>query len=240
MSIVTKAKFAGYTVYTSGNEQYFIDILDDFLHSRLTTIKVFRSIPDTKVSLIEKEGKQYVLKVFTPKEKRNERFFKSFFRGDYYLTLLKQTVMLRQRGVTFPNDFHLLAETKIFNFASRFIMIIEYIPGVEMDILAEKGELTDQIKSQVLESVKVLHQNKVIFDDAHKQNFMLSDGQVRVIDLSGKSYSRFRAAKDFIDLERHFGIKEFRKDFYYQWVSKKSKFRKKFKAFKKRLIGRSA
>ncbi len=237
--MITKAKFAGYTVYTSGNQQYFIDILDDFLNYRLKTVKVFRSIPDTKVSLVEKGGKHYVVKVFTPKEKRNERFLKSFFRGDYYLTLLKQTAMLRERGVTFPNDFHLLAETKIFNFASRFIMIIEYIPGVEMDILASRGELSDEIKAEVLQSVKILHQHKVIFDDAHKQNFMLSNGRVRVIDLSGKNYSRFRAAKDFIDLERHFGINDFKKDFYYQWVSKKSKFRKKFKAFRRGLVHRS-
>ena len=238
--MVTKSKLAGYTVYTNGDDQFFTTMLDDFLHSRLTTLKVFRSIPDTKVSLVEKDGKLYVLKVFTPKEKRNERFLKSFFRGDYYLTLFKQTAMLRERDVTFPNDFYLLAETKIFNFASRFIMIIEYIPGVEMDILAQKGELTEKIKSEVLESVKVLHKNRVIFDDAHKQNFMLSKGQVRVIDLSGKNYSRFRAAKDFIDLERHFGISDFHRGFSYQWVKRKSQFRKKFKAFKGRLIGRSA
>ena len=132
--MVNQSKLAGYTVYTNGDDRFFISMLDDFLHSRLTTLKIFRSIPDTKVSLVEKDGRLFVLKVFTPKEKRNERFLKSFFRGDYYLTLFKQTAMLRERNVTSPNDFHLLAETKIFNFASRFIMIIEYIPGVEMDI----------------------------------------------------------------------------------------------------------
>lgn len=237
--MVNQSKLAGYTVYTNGDDHFFISMLDDFLHSRLTTLKIFRSIPDTKVSLVEKDGRLFVLKVFTPKEKRSERFLKSFFRGDYYLTLFKQTAMLRERNVTSPNDFHLLAETKIFNFASRFIMIIEYIPGVEMDILAAKGELTETIKSEVLESVKELHQHHVIFDDAHKQNFLLSNGRVRIIDLSGKNYSRFRAAKDFIDLERHFGISDFHRGFSYQWVKRKSQFRKKFKAFKGRLIGRS-
>ncbi|WP_277756469.1 lipopolysaccharide core heptose(II) kinase RfaY, partial [Rosenbergiella nectarea] len=121
------SKLAGYTVYTKGNDEFFISMLDDFLHCQLTTLKVFRNVPDTKVTLVEKEGKLYVLKVFVPQEKSVERFFKSFFKGDYFLTLFKQTAMLRQRNITFPNDFYLLAETKIFNYVSRFIMIIEYI-----------------------------------------------------------------------------------------------------------------
>ena len=35
--------------------------------------------------------------------------------------------------VTFPNDFYFLAERKIFNYASVFIMLIEYVEGVELN-----------------------------------------------------------------------------------------------------------
>lgn len=235
MSTVKKSKMEGYTVYTHGHDTYFLEVLKDFLHCRLHTLKVLKSTADTKVSIVEREEIQYVLKVVTPKEKYTERFLKSFFRGDYFLALMKQTAMLREKGVTFPSDFHLLAETKIFNFASKFIMIFEYIPGVEMSAVADNGQLTEKLKHEVLEKINILHCNHMVFDDAHKGNFMLSENQVRVIDLSGKSYNRFRAAKDFIDLEKHFGIPSVRKDFFYYWVKNKSLYRKKVKALKARL-----
>ncbi|TYN20971.1 heptose kinase, partial [Salmonella enterica subsp. enterica serovar Typhimurium] len=43
--------------------------------------------------------------------------------------------------------------------------------------------------------------------DPHKGNFILQGNEIRIIDLSGKRPSRQRKAKDRIDLERHYGIK---------------------------------
>lgn len=60
-------------------------------------------------------------------------FFKIFVKGDYYQNLIVETDRVRSAGLTFPNDFYFLAERKIFNYASVFIMLIEYVEGVELN-----------------------------------------------------------------------------------------------------------
>lgn len=227
--MLVKSKCDDYVVYTKGNGDNYKKIFTDFIHNRLTIEKVFRNIEDTKVMLVNFDSKQYVLKVFKPREKRAERFLKSFFKGDYYLNLMKKTDELWSKGVQFPNDFYLLAEKKIFNYASLFIMVIEYIPGEE---LSAYRTVPDTLKQEIVTSISRLHENGMVSGDPHKGNFIVSDSGLRLIDLSGKKLTKRRIAKDYIDLERHIGINEFDKNFYYHWVKRRSQFRKRFKAFK--------
>lgn len=233
--MLVKTKCADYVVYTKGNGDVYKKIFTDFISNRLTITKVFRNIDDTKVMLVDFESKLYVLKVFKPKEKRLERFLKSFFKGDYYLHLMKKTDELWAKGVQFPNDFYLLAEKKIFNYASLFIMVIEYIPGEE---LSSYRTVPDELKKEIVSSISSLHQHGMVSGDPHKGNFIVSENGLRLIDLSGKKITKRRIAKDYIDLERHIGITDFNKNFFYHWVKGRSQFRKRFKAFKSAIKGK--
>ncbi|SPX20213.1 lipopolysaccharide core biosynthesis protein [Escherichia coli] len=68
----------------------------------------------------------------------------------------------------------------------------------------------------------------------HRGNFIIKNGEVRIIDLSGKRASAQRKAKDRIDLERHYGIKNEIRDLgYYLLV-----YRKKMRNFMRRLKGK--
>ncbi|WP_024230591.1 lipopolysaccharide core heptose(II) kinase RfaY, partial [Escherichia coli] len=64
---------------------------NDFLTCRVKTLKVFRSIDDTKVILIDTARGPLVLKVYAPKHKMIERFLKSCVKKDYYENLIYQT-----------------------------------------------------------------------------------------------------------------------------------------------------
>lgn len=62
----------------------------------------------------------------------------------------------------------------------------------------------------------------MVSGDPHRGNFIIENGEVRIIDLSGKRASAQRKAKDRIDLERHYGIKNEIKDLgYYLLVYRK-------------------
>lgn len=233
--MLVKTRCDDYVVYTKGNSETYKNIFKDFIHNRLTIERVFRNIEDTKVMLVNYESKLYVLKVFKPREKRLERFLKSFIKGDYYLNLMKKTDELWSKGVQFPNDFYLLAEKKIFNYASLFIMVIEYIPGEE---LSNWKTVPDALKKEIVSSISSLHAHGMVSGDPHKGNFIVSESGLRLIDLSGKKINKLRIAKDYIDLERHIGISEFNKNFFYHWVKRRSQFRKRFKAFKMALKGK--
>lgn len=220
-----------YVVFTKSDGEKYINVFNDFLSYNIKIIKVFRNIEDTKVLLIDTQYGKMILKIFAPKVKQNERFLKAMVKGDYYEKLFEQTERVRKEGLDSVNDFYLLAEKKTLRFAHYYIMLIEYIEGVE---LVDIPEIDDELKQKIKASISGLHQHGMVSGDPHKGNFIIEDGVVRIIDLSGKSPSSMRMAKDRIDLERHYGIvNEFKDAGYYRLI-----FKKKFRNFIRRLKGK--
>ncbi|MEO3991430.1 lipopolysaccharide core heptose(II) kinase RfaY [Pseudocitrobacter cyperus] len=220
-----------YIVFTKSDGEKYIDVFNDFLSYNIKILKVFRNIEDTKVLLIDTQYGKMILKIFAPKAKKTERFLKAMVKGDYYEKLFQQTERVRNEGLDSVNDFYLLAEKKTLRFSHFYIMLIEYIDGVE---LVDIPEIDDDLKQKIKESIIGLHQHGMVSGDPHKGNFIIENGVVRVIDLSGKSPSTMRMAKDRIDLERHYGIVNEVKDAgYYRLILKK-----KLRNFIRRLKGK--
>lgn len=227
--MIGKYKYQGLVVYVKDHDEKYKQILADVLKYKFNTIKVLRNIDDTKVLLIDTEYGKFILKFFAPKEKKLERFLKSFVRGDYYKNLIVQTARVRATGNNFPNDFYLLAERKIFNYASLFIMLIEYIEGTE---LADMDEVSSEIKAEIKAKIEILHQQKMLSGDPHKGNFIIGDDGVRIIDLSGKQCNAQLKAKDRMAMERHLDIKNEIFDLGYYLVIYKAKLRDWIKKIK--------
>ncbi|MEH4569091.1 lipopolysaccharide core heptose(II) kinase RfaY, partial [Escherichia coli] len=72
--MIQKNKIKDLVVFTDENNSKYLNVLNDFLSYDINIIKVFRSIDDTKVMLIDTDYGKLILKVFSPKVKRNERF----------------------------------------------------------------------------------------------------------------------------------------------------------------------
>ncbi|HAN4345864.1 TPA: lipopolysaccharide core heptose(II) kinase RfaY, partial [Escherichia coli] len=202
------------------------------LTCRVKTLKVFRSIDDTKVILIDTARGPLVLKVYAPKHKMIERFLKSCVKKDYYENLIYQTDRVRGEGIQSINDYFLLSERKTLNFAHYYIMLIEYIEGVGLN---EYLEISEDLKEQLSESIKELHQHGMVSGDPHKGNFIVSEKGLRLIDLSGKKTTAVLKAKDRIDLERHYNIKNELKDFGYTYLIFKKKIKKAIRDVKVKL-----
>ncbi|EBQ8884636.1 lipopolysaccharide core heptose(II) kinase RfaY, partial [Salmonella enterica subsp. enterica serovar Mississippi] len=188
-------------------------------------------IEDTKVVLINTDYGKYILKVFSPKVKNTERFFKSLVKGDYYEKLFHQTDRVRREGFAALNDFYLLAEIKTLRYVKTYVMIIEYIEGIE---LVDMPEISDEVRGKIKQSIYSLHQHDMVSGDPHKGNFILQGNEIRIIDLSGKRPSRQRKAKDRIDLERHYGIKNNVRDIGFYLLI----YKKKLRNFLRRIKGK--
>lgn len=219
-------------VFIKDNDPFYERVLNDFLTCRVKTLKVFRSIADTKVILIDTARGPLVLKVYAPKHKMIERFLKSCVKKDYYENLIYQTDRVRGEGIQSINDYFLLAERKTLNFAHYYIMLIEYIEGVGLN---EYLEISEDLKNQLSESIKELHQHGMVSGDPHKGNFIVSEKGLRLIDLSGKKTTAVLKAKDRIDLERHYNIKNELKDFGYTYLIFKKKIKKAIRDVKVKL-----
>ncbi|EHV81433.1 lipopolysaccharide core biosynthesis family protein [Escherichia coli DEC7B] len=169
----------GLKVFIKDNDPFYEQVLNDFLTCRVKALKVFRSIDDTKVILIDTARGPLVLKVYAPKHKMTERFLKSCIKKDYYENLIYQTDRVRGEGIQSINDYFLLAERKTLNFAHYYIMLIEYIEGVGLN---EYLEISEDLKDQLSESIKELHQHGMVSGDPHKGNFIVSEKGLRLMN----------------------------------------------------------
>ncbi|HGB5112799.1 TPA: lipopolysaccharide core heptose(II) kinase RfaY, partial [Salmonella enterica subsp. enterica serovar Typhimurium] len=113
-------------------------------------------------------------------------------------------------------------EIKTLRYVKTYVMIIEYIEGIE---LVDMPEISDEVRGKVKQSIYSLHQHGMVSGDPHKGNFILQGNEIRIIDLSGKRPSRQRKAKDRIDLERHYGIKNNVRDIGFYLLIYKKKLR---------------
>ncbi|EDW0051466.1 lipopolysaccharide core heptose(II) kinase RfaY [Salmonella enterica] len=220
--MIIEKQVKNYTVFIKKDGEKYIDIFKDFLSYNHQVIKVFRNIEDTKVVLIDTDCGKYILKIFSPKVKKTERFLKSLVKGDYYEKLFRQTARVRHEGFEALNDFYLLAEIKTLRYVKTYVMLIEYIEGIE---LVDMPEISDEVREKIKRSIFFLHQHNMVSGDPHKGNFILQGNKIRIIDLSGKRPSRQRRAKDRIDLERHYGIKNDVKDIGFYLLIYKKKLR---------------
>lgn len=72
--MIVSKNIKNFKVYIKDNNEIYENIFRDFLNNNLDVIKVFRSIEDTKVSLINTPHGKFVFKVFALKEKRLSAF----------------------------------------------------------------------------------------------------------------------------------------------------------------------
>ncbi|EBV4153706.1 lipopolysaccharide core heptose(II) kinase RfaY, partial [Salmonella enterica] len=142
-----------------------------------------------------------------------------------------QTDRVRREGFAALNDFYLLAEIKTLRYVKTYVMIIEYIEGIE---LVDMPEISDEVRGKIKQSIYSLHQHGMVSGDPHKGNFILQGNEIRIIDLSGKRPSRQRKAKDRIDLERHYGIKNNMRDIGFYLLI----YKKKLRNFLRRIKGK--
>lgn len=227
--MISKQLIEGFEVFVKENDSSYKELFLDFLNYNIKIKKVFRSIEDTKVFLVDSFRGPVVIKVFVPKAKKVERFIKSFVKRDYYENLIIQTDRVRNEGINSVNDYYLLAEKKINHYTHIYIMIIEYIEGKE---LHEFNTIPNEILNKIEASIHELHEHNMVSGDPHHGNFIISDNEVRLIDLSGKKCNAVRKAKDRIDLERHFGINNYKKDYGYYKLTYKKKVRYFIKSIK--------
>ena len=228
-----KSRHKNFTLHIKGSSTPYHRIFADFVNYRLSVVRVFRNQSKTKVMLIEHDKHLYVLKVFKPNGKKIERLYKSWFKKDYSFNLIKRNDELWERGMRFQNDVYLLARRKKIGCTDLYVMLFEYIPG---KVLNEFDEIPEEIKQEIVCKMALLHHHKLVSGDAHKGNFILSAEGLRIIDLSGKNFTRRRVAEDQLMLERYLNINNIEKDVSYHLVKTKSTLRKKIKNGKKRVV----
>lgn len=135
----------------------------------INIIKVFRSIDDTKVMLIDTDYGKLILKVFSPKVKRNERFFKSLLKGDYYERLLSKLKSTKWR-VKYPQWFLFVGWAK--NLTIRPYLYHDYRVYWWCRVVWYTRYWWCT-KNKIQQSINSLHQHGMVSGDPHRGNFII-------------------------------------------------------------------
>ena len=215
------------------NELHYISSLQDYLYGKASIVQVFKQNKETKVCLVETTHGLYVIKDFSPNQKHFERFLKSWIKKDYYVRLFQQTAELFNQEQDTVNDFYLLALYCRWHYAQRYVMIIEYIDGVQ---LPPVNTWDDCLRQEISQLIVNLHNCQVVSGDIHRGNFIqqIKDGKIRIIDLSGKRSSALRKAEDRVKMEQNLGIVNEQKDWSYRILSLKHKWRQCLRTIRKK------
>ncbi len=227
--MVEKLMHGDWTCYSRGAE--FFDTFRDILALKVKVLREFKTSHHTRVALIETCAGIFIIKIYAPRKKRVEKFFKALFSGSYQENLIHQIDRAKSMGDEFVNDFYFLAERRMFGFPLVSIMLFEYIPGPGLNDLPTTPP---SVIRTVMASVEKMHGMGIISGDPHKGNFIMSPAGIRAIDLSGKRYSAIRKAQDNIMLEKHFSATA-RRDFWYYIVSIRKRQRHVLKKYKMKL-----
>lgn len=111
-------------------------------------------------------------------------------------------------------------------------MILEYIEGECVANLT----LSEEIKTKIKAKIEELHSYNMVMGDIQTSNFILSCGEIRIIDCSGKPPNAYRKAEDRINMENRLGIPNERKDFGYFWVILCKSYKENLRYFKNLLF----
>lgn len=145
----------------------------------------------------------YALKINKPTNKIIGRKFKALLKGSYFSSLIARVDRARAERCFSMCDVYLVAEKKHFRFARESFVLMEWIDG---PLLSDSDELRNKYKSEVASLLKNLHQHGISSGDVHPGNFIVGDGGLKIIDLSGRGASAIDRAKDFIGLKDKFGV----------------------------------
>ncbi len=105
-------------------------------------------------------------------------------------------------------------------YASYMVLFIAFFSHISSDA------------ALVIMPMEKLHALNMLSGDPHRGNFIVSKDGVRIIDLSGKSCTAERKARDRLAMERHLGIANEIKDYGYYSVIYRTKLRKFIKKLK--------
>ena len=234
ITMIKKLNIFGWKVWVrEQNELHYISSLQDYLDGKASIVRVFKQNEETKVCLVETTNGLYVIKDFSPNQKHIERFLKSWIKKDYYVRLFQQTAELFNQGQDAVNDFYLLALCCRWHYAQRYVMIIEYIDGVQLPPI---NAWNNGLRQEISQMIENLHNRKVVSGDIHRGNFIqqIKDGKIRIIDLSGKRSSALRQAEDRVKMEQNLGIVNEKKDWAYRILKWKHKWRQGLRAIRGR------
>lgn len=128
--------------------------------------------------------------------------------------MMRKIVNARNQGFTQVAAVHFVAEKKCDWRRRERYTLMEFIPG---HTLATEP-IDAALRAEVKNLVQQLHNHGLISGSLHLRNFIrLPDGSIKAIDLSGRSATARRKAKDRMDMEVRLGIKNEVEDWGY-WL----------------------
>lgn len=231
-----KGKYKGFNLYFY--DKKYLEIGKKILDKEFKKVKILKDTKRNYVEIIEVENVKYVIK-----ENRNEhiipqRKLMTLFKKGEALTTLENLYFYHGKGI---NNFvtpYLVINKRKYGMITYSALVMENIDGKE----------DRKYLNEILELMKKLHSLKIYHGDFNPGNFLLENGNIRIIDTQGKKmkFFNYRAHYDMLTMKMdsyHEMEYPYKKDIMYYLVYgikrlKRLTFIKKIKEKKKELRGK--
>lgn len=174
-----------------------LEIGKKFLEKEYRVLKTLKDTKRNYVAVVEISGKKYVVK-----EPRNEyripqRKIMSYFKKGEALTTLENVNSLLEKGFNeFVKPYVAIVKRKK-GFIEYSALIMEYYDGV----------IDQEYNKNFVEMVKKMHEFGVYHGDFNPGNFLVKDGEIKILDTQAKKI-------DFFHLRKHYDMITMKNDSY--------------------------
>lgn len=221
MRKISTTKRNGYFIYQKQTDIDFVQVIDDYIQGKITSKSLNSGNIERSVARITVNDKNYIIKCEKERDSRLEKRIMRVILGPYFSRLFYRLVRAQNQGCQITNDIYFVAEKMRFREALETWIIAEYVEGT---VLSEINDITPY-HTEISKLIKELHSYGLASNDIHAGNFVLTDGGLKIIDLSDFGHFAICKANDLVALKRFYGIEPERKSLTYRFISLRNNIR---------------
>ena len=218
--IITTQK-DGFNLYQKDHDIDYWQVIDDYVQGRVVGKNLSSGNIERSVACINIDGRNFIIKCEKERDKRLEKRLMRIISGPYYSRLLYRLVKAQSQGCVATNDIYFVAEKIKFRESLETWIIAEFVEGT---VLTEIQDITPYYL-EIKTIINQLHVHGLSSNDIHSGNFVLTDGGLKVIDLSDYGNLAICKANDLIALKRFYGLEPERKNLIYRLIMFRDSFR---------------
>ncbi|MCC8180037.1 MAG: hypothetical protein LIP23_03885 [Planctomycetes bacterium] len=201
---IVRERLDGYQVLRRDDGRDYWSLVRQFQNNQLHAIKLptNRRIPERSAYLVEAWGKKFVFKREAAPIRKFETAMSALIHGPFYSRLMLDVDRALRQGCDFIQNIYLVAEKINGRVAQETFIILEYLEGKTLKAVPDEKVFYPEVGK----TLDRLHAYRLALVDTNTGNIIYSDGRLKIIDLSNKSWYRIGRAKDVARFKYVFGI----------------------------------
>ncbi len=199
---IEKRAERGFNLFIKNDGTDYAAIWRGLMDGVLDNISKIRQTPNREVYHAMIGGREFLIKVDRKKPVNLDMKLWRMIRGPEYSRRMMAVSSAVSNGCTATQEIFFVAEKTRGLFKPETYVILDYLPGCPIADCEEPSEYFEEAARMLSE----LHKYDLTLGDVNTDNFLRTDGGVKVVDLSYDGLAWSGKGKDIVRAKERFGV----------------------------------